>query len=76
MGWLDSPKFFCTFSEIFTDVANTLVDTDLLVPSYGAIFDIPVTRPGPPHTPESFTQIYCYMDDVVSAVQSDPNHQH
>ena len=51
MGWVDSPKFFCAFLEMLTDVANALVDTDLPVPSYGAISDIPETSPGLPHTP-------------------------
>ena len=69
MGWVDSPKFFCVFSETLTAMANDLVDTDLPVPSYGAISEIPETGPGPPHTPESLTHIYCYMDDVISAVQ-------
>ena len=33
MGWVDSPKFFCAFSETLTDVANALVDADLPVPA-------------------------------------------
>ena len=65
MGWLDSPKFFCSFSETLTDVANALVNTDLPVPSYGAISEIPATGPGPPHTLESLTHIYFYMDDFI-----------
>ena len=76
MGWVDSPKFFCAFSETLTDVANALVDTYLPVPSYSAISEIPETRPGPPHTPESLTHIGCYMDDVISAVQGGPDFQH
>ena len=32
MGWADSPKFFYTFSETLTDVANALLNTDLPVP--------------------------------------------
>ena len=51
MGWVDSPNFFCAFSETLTDVANVLVNTDLPVPSYGAISKILATGPGPPHTP-------------------------
>ena len=51
MGWVDSPKVFCTISENLTDVANALVDTDLPVLSYGAIYEIPTTRPGPAHNP-------------------------
>ena len=69
MGWLDSPKFFCAFSEMLTDVANALVDTDLPVPAYGAISALSATDPGPPHTPDSLTHIDCYMYDVISVVQ-------
>ena len=76
MGWVDSSKFFCTFSKTLTGVANALVDTDLPVPSYGAISEIPATRTGPPHAPESLNHIYCYMDDVISAVQGGPDQQH
>ena len=47
MGWVGSPKFFCTFSEMLTDVANALVNINLPVPSYVAISEIPVTGPGP-----------------------------
>ena len=72
MGWVDSPKLFCTFSETLTDVANALVDSELPVPEYGAISKIPSTGPGPPHTPESLTHIDCYMDDVISVVQGGP----
>ena len=68
MGWVDSPKFFCAFSETLIDVANALVDSELPVPAYGAISEIPSTGPGPPHTPESLTHIDCYMDDVISVV--------
>ena len=50
MGWVESPKFFCAFSETLTDVANTLVDADLAVPAYGAISAVPSTEPPPPHT--------------------------
>ena len=51
MGWVDSTKFFCASSETLTDVANALVDTDLPVPSYGDISQIPATSPPPPpHT--------------------------
>ena len=35
MGWLDSPKFFCAFSETLTDVVNAMVDENLPVPAYG-----------------------------------------
>ena len=51
MGWVDSPKFLCAFSETLTDVANTLVDTDLPVPSYGVVSKIPATGPAPPSHP-------------------------
>ena len=51
MGWVERPKFFCAFLEILTDVANNLVDTELLVLSYGAIYDIPSPPPPLKHTP-------------------------
>ena len=76
MGWLDSPKFLCTFLETLMDVANDLVNTELPVPSYGAISEIPATGPGPPHTPESLTHIDCYMYDVISVVQGGADLQH
>ena len=69
MGCLDSPIFFCAFSETLTDVANALVDTDLPVPAYGDISALRATEPGPPHTTESRTHIDCYMDGVISVVQ-------
>ena len=50
-------QFFCAFSEMMTDVANSLVDTDLPVLSYGAISKIPSTGPVNPHTQESLTHI-------------------
>ena len=65
MRWVESPKCFCTFSETLTDVVNTLVDTDLPVPSYGAISEIPATGLGPPHTPEGLIHINCYMNEVI-----------
>ena len=58
MGWSDSPKFFCAFLETPTDMENALVNTDLPVPSYGAIYKITSTGPGTPHTLESLTHIY------------------
>ena len=69
MGWVESPKFFCVFSETLTDLANTLIDMDLPVPAYGAISDLPSTGMGLTHTYRSLTHIYCYMDDVICAVQ-------
>ena len=51
------------------------MDTDLPVPSYGAIFKILATGPPPPHTDESLTHICCYMDDVISEVQGGPDIQ-
>ena len=33
MGWVDSSKFFCAFSETLTDVANDLVYADPPVPA-------------------------------------------
>ena len=76
MGWVDSPKFFCAFSEILTDVANAPVETDLPVPAYGSITKTPSTRPAPPHTCERLTHIDCYTDDTISAVKGGPERQH
>ena len=68
MGWVDSPDFFCTFLEMLTYVANALVNTDLQVPSYSAIFEIPATGSSPPHNPESLPYIDCYIYDIILAV--------
>ena len=46
MGCVDSPNYFCAFSETLTDVANALVHTSLPVPAYGAISEIQGTGPG------------------------------
>ena len=73
MGWVDSPKYFCAFSETLTDVATALVHTLLPVPAYGAISEIPETGPGPTHTIHSLTHINCYMDGVITAVQRGPD---
>ena len=51
MGWVDSPKFFCAFSETLTDVANALVNSEPPVPSYRTISEIPSTGPAPPLIP-------------------------
>ena len=75
IGWVDSPKFFCAFSESLTDVSNSLVNTELPVPAYDAIAKIPATPP-PPHVRENLTHIDCYMDDIISAVQGEPERQH
>ena len=48
MGWVESPKYFCTFSETITDVANTLVNMSLPVLGYGGISKISETVPGLP----------------------------
>ena len=50
MGWVNSPKFFCAFSETLTDVADALVDFHLPVPAYRVISALPATEPGPPPT--------------------------
>ena len=70
-GLVDSPKFFCAFSETLTNVANTLVDTDPPVPAYGYISALPATETIQNHTPENLTHIDCYMDDVISAVKGE-----
>ena len=76
MGWVDTPKFFCAFLEKLTDVANALVNSELPVPSYVTISNIPATGPAPPHIPERITHIYCYMDGVISVVQGGQDCQH
>ena len=43
MGWIDSPKLFCTVYERLTDMENTLVDMELPVPAYGTITKISAT---------------------------------
>ena len=68
MGWVDSPKFFCAFPEMLTDVVNALVNAYLPVPYYGAISGLPSTGTGPPHTHMSLNHIECYMDDMISTV--------
>ena len=72
IGWMDPPNFFCTFSEILTDVANALIDTARTVPEYGTIAKIPATGPGTPDAQESLIHIDCYVDDIISAVQGTP----
>ena len=75
MGWVESPKFFCTFLETLTDVPNVLIHTLVPVPGYGAISKIPETGQGPPHTLDILTHIDCYMDDVIISVQVGPEWQ-
>ena len=50
MGWVDSPKFLCAFSDMLKDVANALVNTELPVQAYGDISKIPAPFPLPPTT--------------------------
>ena len=76
MGWVDSPKFLCAFLATFTGVANTIVGTYFPVLAYRAISVLPNTEPIPPKIPDSLTNIYCYMDDVISAVQGGVERQH
>ena len=75
MGWVNSPKYFCAFSETLIDVVNDLVHTSLTVLAYGANLEIPETGPGPPHTINSLAHIDCYMDDVITAVQGGADRQ-
>ena len=72
VGWVDSTKFFCAFSETMMDVASALLDTLIPVLEYGYMTNIPVTGLVPPHVQKSLTHIDCYMDDVISAVQGGP----
>ena len=69
MVWVYSPKFFCAFLEVLTDVVTALVDTALRVSEYCAITKIPATGPGPPHNQESFTHIDCYIYYIISVVK-------
>ena len=69
MRWVDSPKFFCAFLETLKSVANYLVNTDLTVLAYGDISDMPYMGMGTPHTRRRFTNIDCYMYDVISVVK-------
>ena len=57
-------------------MAYALVDTDLLVPAYGAISNLISTGPGPQQIRKSLTHSDCYMDDVISTVQGGPGQQH
>ena len=68
MGWVDSLKYFCTISETLIDVANVLAHKLLPVPTYRAIAAIPETIPVPPYTLDSLTQMYFYMDNVITTV--------
>ena len=72
MGWVESPKFLRAFPDTLTEVSNALVDMDLLVPSYGAISDLPSTETGPTHTRRILSHIRFYMDDIISAVTGGP----
>ena len=76
MGWVDSPKFFCDFLETLTNVANYMVNTDLPVPDYGDISNLPSMETDPHHTRRSLTHIDCYMDNKISAVQGGTEQQH
>ena len=69
MGCVDSPNYFCAFSETLTDMANALVHTLLPVPAYGVILVVLETGLGPPHITDSLMHIDCYMGDVIIAVQ-------
>ena len=55
MGWVDSPKFFCAFSETISDVAIALVHTLIPVPGCRAIFKTTEKGPNPPQTLDSLT---------------------
>ena len=59
MGWVESPKFFCAFSNNLTDVANALVDADLPLLSYGSISVLPAleTPPPPPRRASSISTV-------------------
>ena len=69
IGWLDSPKFFCAFSETLMDMVNALVHTSLPELGHWAITKISETGPGPPHNLDSLTHIYSYMYDMITVVK-------
>ena len=75
MGWVESTKYFCAFSETLTYVTNALVHTSLPLPVYRSISKIPHTGPGSPHTLDRLTHIHCYMDDMITVVQSGTERQ-
>ena len=58
------------------DMAYAIVNTRLLVPSYGAITNIPMTGTGLAHTLEILTHIECYIYEVITVVQGGPKQQH
>ena len=72
MGWFNSPKFFCAFSDILMNMASTIVNILLLITWYDAIFNISNTGPGLSHTLDILTHIYLYINDVILAVQGVP----
>ena len=68
MVWVESPKHFYAISETLTDMVNALLHKSLPVRAYRSIYATPETGPGPTYTLDSLTHIYCYMDDVITAV--------
>ena len=48
------------------DAVNTIVNTLITVPGYGAVIKIPKTGLGTMHTPDSLTHIYCYVENVIT----------
>ena len=45
MGWVNSPKFFCAFSGMMTDMTNDLDSTEITVLAHGAIGKFSATAP-------------------------------
>ena len=76
MGWVESPNFFCTFSETLTDFANTSRSHPMAI--YQNYLPPPprTHTPTPKHTKNILTDINCYMDDIISAVQGGSDRQH
>ena len=70
MGLVESPKFLHEFSEAMTYMSKDIVNMLLPVPMYSEIPMIPKIGPSPLHTLESLNPIYCYMDDIITEVQS------
>ena len=57
------------------DVYNAITNMLLLVPSYGAISNIPKTGTGLPHTLESLAHIDLCVDAVTTVLQIGPKWQ-
>ena len=75
MVWLNYPNLLFSFSETLEGVDNSIVNTLIMVPGYSTIINTPKKFPGPPHTLDSLTCIYFYMDDVITEAKGGPGRQ-